>query len=73
MANHRHPGTFKGVPAFIPERKCTCKKSACRKNYCECFRAGIKCSEECECLPCQNGKPHHHPFLDSRMEIEVNV
>ena len=27
MANFRHPGTFKGVPAFVPLRRCTCKKS----------------------------------------------
>jgi cell division protein FtsI (penicillin-binding protein 3) len=25
---------FKNVPAFIPVRKCTCKKSQCVKKYC---------------------------------------
>jgi hypothetical protein len=44
MANFRHPGTFKGIPPFVPERRCTCKKSECRKNYCECYRAGMKCT-----------------------------
>ena len=44
MANFRHPGTFKGVPAFVPSRRCTCKKSSCMKNYCECYRAGLKCT-----------------------------
>lgn len=34
----------------------------------------MKCTEECECLMCQNGKPHDHDhYLDSRMEIEVNA
>lgn len=73
LANFRHPGTFKGIPAFVPERRCTCKKSECRKNYCDCYRAGVKCTEECECTMCQNGKPHTHDFFDSRMEIEVNA
>ena len=72
MANFRHPGTFKGVAAFVPERKCTCKKSGCVKNYCDCYRAGMKCGEECECLSCQNGKPRND-YFGSRMEIEVNA
>jgi hypothetical protein len=75
MANLRHPGTFKGVPAWVPLRRCTCKKSECKKNYCDCFRAGLKCTEYCECLDCQNGKPHAHDdnYFESRMEIEVNA
>ena len=58
IANYRNPGFFKDVPAFVPMRKCTCKKSQCKKKYCECFSAGLKCSEECECLGCENGKCH---------------
>lgn len=57
LANYRHPGTFKGVPAYVPVRKCTCKKSECRKKYCECFSAGLKCTEFCECKGCKNGHP----------------
>lgn len=34
MANFRKPGTFNGVTAYVPERKCTCKKSKCQKKYC---------------------------------------
>lgn len=34
MANFRKPGTFIGVGAYVPERKCNCKKSKCQKKYC---------------------------------------
>ena len=33
---------------------CTCTKSGCNKNYCECFKAGQKCSDLCRCISCEN-------------------
>jgi len=33
---------------------CNCKKTLCSKKYCECFQAGIKCSELCKCEDCRN-------------------
>ena len=33
---------------------CTCTKSGCNKNYCECFKSGQKCSELCRCISCEN-------------------
>ena len=41
---------------------CTCKKSRCDKNYCECLKRGVKCSKFCKCEDCANGKDcggHH--------------
>lgn len=35
---------------------CTCKKTGCLLNYCECFKRGIGCSYLCECSNCQNDK-----------------
>jgi hypothetical protein len=33
---------------------CKCKKSLCLKKYCECFEAGVICSDRCKCIECQN-------------------
>ena len=33
---------------------CTCTKSGCNKNYCECFKNGEKCTNYCRCVNCEN-------------------
>lgn len=33
---------------------CNCYKSNCRKKYCECYKAGISCNENCRCFDCEN-------------------
>ena len=33
---------------------CTCTKSGCNKNYCECFKSGNKCTSLCRCIGCEN-------------------
>ena len=33
---------------------CTCTKSGCNKNYCECFKSGNKCTALCRCIACEN-------------------
>jgi len=33
---------------------CNCRRSFCLKRYCECFQAGIFCTEMCKCQDCQN-------------------
>ena len=33
---------------------CNCKKSWCLKKYCECFQAGVFCTESCRCIGCKN-------------------
>lgn len=33
---------------------CNCTKSNCSKKYCECYKAGVECSETCRCRDCSN-------------------
>ena len=33
---------------------CTCTKSACNKNYCECYKNKMKCNSNCRCINCEN-------------------
>ena len=42
---------------------CNCKKNNCRKAYCECFQAGVLCSDYCFCVDCHNGRDDSPTFL----------
>ena len=42
---------------------CTCPRSGCTRRYCECFKAGVGCGDDCQCRNCVN--PH-----GSRVERE---
>ena len=30
--------------------KCTCAKEKCSTNRCQCWRAGLKCTDLCSCI-----------------------
>jgi hypothetical protein len=47
----KRPGAFTQVAGG---RGCNCTNSGCQKGYCECFRAGVPCTEVCNCTNCHN-------------------
>ena len=51
---------------------CTCSKSGCNKNYCECFKAKVKCNNKCRCIKCLN-KPDETIPLDEEKPISKSV
>uniref|UniRef100_A0A0D3GMV8 CRC domain-containing protein n=1 Tax=Oryza barthii TaxID=65489 RepID=A0A0D3GMV8_9ORYZ len=51
-------------------KRCSCKKSKCLKLYCECFAAGVYCSEPCSCQGCLNKPIHEEVVLSTRKQIE---
>ncbi|EGR33739.1 tesmin tso1-like cxc domain protein, partial [Ichthyophthirius multifiliis] len=46
------------------KKGCNCTKTQCTKKYCECFNAGIKCTENCKCENCENYKDEQNiPYI----------
>ncbi|XP_028728380.1 tesmin [Peromyscus leucopus] len=43
-----------GVSKLRHSKGCSCKRSSCLKNYCECYEAKIMCSSICKCIACKN-------------------
>lgn len=33
---------------------CNCKKTGCKKKYCECYSQGVACNQHCKCSNCEN-------------------
>lgn len=49
----RNPAAFR-EDISTTYKACHCKRSGCKKKYCECFEAGKPCTANCKCENCQN-------------------
>eukprot|EP00916_Digyalum_oweni_P006983 GHVL01011907.1.p1 GENE.GHVL01011907.1~~GHVL01011907.1.p1 ORF type:complete len:664 (+),score=140.06 GHVL01011907.1:247-2238(+) len=38
----------------VSKGRCNCKRSGCLKKYCDCYKVGLFCSDECGCKCCLN-------------------
>ena len=55
----------------LAQKRCNCRKSYCLKRYCECYNAGVTCSESCKCDGCKNTEaPGHLDPSDPQEDLE---
>ena len=54
--NHEEVGIGEenGAESKAKGEGCRCKRSMCKKKYCECFINGLKCTKFCRCQGCKN-------------------
>ena len=46
--------TSKATASQQPRKGCRCRRSNCKKKYCDCYNMGFLCGEFCQCVDCKN-------------------
>lgn len=54
FASNKHQGEEENKDKKNIPISCTCTKSGCNKNYCECYKNKVKCNDLCRCRNCEN-------------------
>ena len=49
---------------------CTCTKSSCQKNYCDCYKNGYLCGDQCRCMDCKNTRADEIKIKPDKFAIE---
>ena len=50
---------------------CNCSKSNCLKKYCECYKAGLKCSKSCRCKICENIENKKENIIKKKKKLKM--
>lgn len=64
---------YKPVLAKVSKICCGCKKSNCKKSYCNCFKFNVPCNSKCGCSGCDNNETFKSkPVIDSFTSLQNN-
>lgn len=67
-------GTEEGMVVDVKhDRGCNCRKSNCLKKYCECFQAGVLCTENCRCQGCKNFQSSGYRTAPAEPEEKMQI
>jgi len=50
---------------------CTCTRSNCIKNYCDCYKANMKCTPKCRCIDCRNSSSTMSRNKESKQKMII--